>query len=111
ASLFDLITAFNKILKDIPKNVFYEVIKDEFTVEGKMHDIFHLLIKKPLILFSDLFKDAKNKFEIVTIFLAILELIRLKEIIASQDKPFGEIRIERNPENIKPFSHPTYTRR
>lgn len=105
ASLFDLITAFNKILKDIPKEVFYEVIKDEFTVEGKMHDIFHLLVDKPLAYFSDLFKNAKNKFEVVTIFLAILELIRLKEIIAIQERPFGEIKIERNPENIKPIAH------
>lgn len=105
ASLFDLITAFNKILKDIPKNVFYEVIKDEFTVEGKMHDIFHLLVNKSVVFFSDLFKGAKNKFEIVTIFLAVLELIRLKEIVAFQDRPFTEIRIERNPENIKPVPH------
>lgn len=104
ASLFDLITAFNKILKDIPKDVFYEVIKDEFNVEGKMHDIFHLLVGKPIVLFSDLFKSANSKFEIVTIFLAILELIRLKEIIAVQNISFGEIKIERNPENIKPIS-------
>ncbi len=105
ANLFDLITAFNKILKDIPKNVFYEVIKDEFTVEGKMHDIFHFLVNKPLILFSDLFKEAKSKFEVVTIFLAILELMRLKEIAAVQDGLFGEIKIQRNPENIKPVIH------
>ncbi|NQU73159.1 MAG: segregation/condensation protein A [Candidatus Omnitrophica bacterium] len=107
ASLFDLITAFNKILKDIPKNVFYEVIKDEFTVEEKMHDIFHLLINSPKLLFSDLFKDVKSKFEIVTIFLAILELIRLKEIVAVQDKVFAEIKIERNTTNIKPVFHKT----
>lgn len=84
---------------------FYEVIKDEFTVEGKMHDIFHELVNKNVILFSDLFKEAKNKFEIVTIFLAILELIRLKEIVAVQAGPFSEIKIERNPENIKPVPH------
>lgn len=105
SSLFDLITAFNKILKDIPKDVFYEVIKDEFTVEGKMHDIFHLLVEKSVVFFSDLFKNAKNKFEVVTIFLAILELIRLKEIVAVQGEPFTEIKIERNPENIKPIMH------
>ncbi|MDD5449567.1 MAG: segregation/condensation protein A [Candidatus Omnitrophica bacterium] len=103
ASLFDLITAFNKILKDIPKEVFYEVIKDEFTVEGKMHDIFHLLVSRPVIYFSDLFQNAKSKFEVVTIFLAILELIRLKEIAAVQESVFGEIKVERNPENIKPI--------
>lgn len=105
ASLFDLITAFNKILKDIPKDVFYEVIKDEFTVEGKMHDIFHFLVSRPVVYFSELFEGAKNKFEVVTIFLAVLELIRLREIVAVQERPFEEIKIERNPENIKPILH------
>ena len=42
ASLFDLINAFSKALKDIPKELFYEVIKDEFTVEGKVHDLLHM---------------------------------------------------------------------
>ncbi|MEI8176474.1 MAG: segregation/condensation protein A [Candidatus Omnitrophota bacterium] len=107
ASLFDLITAFNKILKDIPRDLFYEVIKDEFTVEGKMHDIFQQLTDRPKVFFSDLFRSAKNKFEVVTIFLAILELIRLKEIVAAQERAFSDIRIERNPEGIKPITHAT----
>ena len=69
-----------------------------------MHEIFHLLLKKPVIVFSELFKEVKNKFEIVTTFLALLELIRLKEIIAFQEGSFAEIKIERNPSNIKPVT-------
>lgn len=102
ASLFDLITAFTKILKDIPKDVFYEVIKDEFTVSEKIHDILHLLVDKPAINFGDLFRIAKNKREVITIFLALLELIRLKEIIVKQASPFSDIEITRNVESVKP---------
>lgn len=102
ANLFDLITAFTKALKDVPKDLFLEVIKDEFTVEEKVHDILHYLLDKPNIALSDLFKRAKNKFEIIAMFLAILELIRLKEIIVLQKELFGEIKIMRNKENIKP---------
>ncbi|MBU1852515.1 MAG: segregation/condensation protein A, partial [Candidatus Omnitrophica bacterium] len=32
ASLFDLITALTRVLKDVPKDVFQEIVKDEFTV-------------------------------------------------------------------------------
>src|SRR3989338_1249361 len=39
ATLFDLITAFTKVLKDIPKEVFHQVVRDEFTVSEKIHDI------------------------------------------------------------------------
>src|SRR3989338_393640 len=81
ASLFDLITAFTKVLKDIPREVFHEVIKDEFTVSEKIHDILHLLVDKKTIVFTDLFKAAKNKSEVITIFLALLELIKIREVV------------------------------
>src|SRR3989338_3114535 len=95
-SLFDLISAFSKILKDLPKDAFHEIIKDEFTVAEKVHEIFHRLLKEPVVKFSALFKAAKNKFEVISIFLAILELIRLKEVAISQPGHFGEIEISRN---------------
>jgi len=102
ASLFDLITAFTKVLKDIPKEIFLEVIKDEFTVSEKMHDILHLMVEHSLVYFTELFKTAKNKAEIITIFLALLELIRLKEVIVRQASAFSEIEVIRNTEAIKP---------
>lgn len=103
ASVFDLINAFTKALKNVPKDLFYEVIKDEFTVEGKIHDLLHLLLVKPQICLGELFGSAKSKIEIIVIFLAILELTRLKEIVARQKEVFGEIEIVRNTQNIKPI--------
>lgn len=102
ASIFDLINAFNKALSSVPKDIFYEVIKDEFTVEEKIHDLLHILLVKPKIALSSLFGAARNKTEIIAIFLAILELIRLKEIVAYQKMIFGDINIVRNTQNIKP---------
>ena len=98
ASLFDLITAFSKVLKEIPKEALHRVIRDEFTVSDKIHEILHILVEKSVIYFSELFKNARNKNEIVTIFLAFLELIKLKEVIVKQKAPFGEIELVRNPE-------------
>jgi len=102
ASLFDLITAFNKVMKEIPKDTFHKVIKDEFTVEEKMHDIFHMLVKRSTLRLTELFKKAKSKLEIITTFLALLELIRLKEIIIRQRDLFGEIEIIQNKELMQP---------
>ncbi len=96
ASLFDLITAFTRVLKDVPKEMFQEIIKDEFTVEQKVHDLLHMLVKTPVISLFDLFKSAKNKPEIIATFLAVLELIRLKEIIVVQKQNFSDIEIIRN---------------
>lgn len=96
ASLFDLITAFTRALKDVPKEMFQEIIKDEFTVERSMHDLLHMLVKTPVMSLFDLFKSAKNKPEIIAMFLAVLELIRLKEIIVVQKQNFSDIEIIRN---------------
>lgn len=100
ASIFDLISAFTKVLKDVPKEQFYEVIKDEVTVSEKMHEIFHMLVKEPILSFFNLFKNARSKLEIIATFLAVLELIRMKEIITRQDKAFGDIKILRNEKRI-----------
>lgn len=96
ASLFDLITALTRVLKDIPKDLFHEIIKDEFTVEQKVHDLLHMFVTAPVLYLSELFKKAKNKIEIIVTFLAILELIRLKEIMIVQKQSFGEIEVIRN---------------
>jgi segregation and condensation protein A len=95
-SLFDLIAAFSKVLKGIPKDTIHEVQKDEFTVAEKVHEIFHRLVREPKIYFSSLFKSAKNKFEVITTFLAILELIRLKEVKIHQGDHYSDIEIARN---------------
>jgi len=103
ASLFDLITAFSRAMEEVPKELFYEVIKDEFTVEGKIHYILHLLLVHSSVTITQLFSEAKNKIEIVVIFLAILELVRMKELIARQKGLFGDIEVIRNKNNIIPY--------
>ncbi|MDD5513194.1 MAG: segregation/condensation protein A, partial [Candidatus Omnitrophica bacterium] len=52
---------------------------------------------------SQLFSQAKNKIEIIVTFLAVLELIRMKEIAAVQRGIFEEIEITRNKNNIVPY--------
>ena len=95
-SLFDLLSAFAKILKGLPQNNFHEVMKDEYTVADKIQDIVERLKKETTVRFSRLFRAAKNKLEAITTFLAILELIRMKEVLIQQDKQFGEIEITKN---------------
>lgn len=109
ASIFDLLNAFSKALEDIPKELFYEVIKDEFTIEEKVHQILHLLLIEQSVRLSDLFGQAKNKMEIIVTFLAILELIRMKEIVARQKDLFSEIEVSRNKENIIPYERRNQT--
>jgi len=104
ASLFDLLSAFSNALKEIPKELFYEIIKDEFTVEEKVHDLLHMLMNTASLSLSSLFGKAINQVEMVVTFLAILELIRLKEIVVAQKELFGDILVVRNQEKMTAYA-------
>jgi segregation and condensation protein A len=45
--------------------------------------------------FTELFANAASRAEIVVTFLALLELIRLKQLRVAQDGAFGEIEVQR----------------
>lgn len=102
-TLFDLLTAFQRVLKAVPDTSAHEVNRDEFSVADKVHELYHRLAREATIRFSSLFRNARNRYEVITTFLAVLELVRLKEVLVSQDTHFGEIEISRN---VKPIASP-----
>lgn len=103
SSLFDLINALSEAIKKLPEEVIHEIVAEQYTVESKIHQILHLLLDRQTILLNELFMQAKSKLEMIVTFLAVLELIRLKEIRVIQKKLFEEIEIWRNKENIVPI--------
>jgi segregation and condensation protein A len=50
-----------------------------------------------VVKFSDLFLSATSRSEVVCTFLALLELVRLKQLVCMQAQDFGEIEIRRAP--------------
>jgi chromatin segregation and condensation protein Rec8/ScpA/Scc1 (kleisin family) len=54
--------------------------------------------------FSELFAGVTSRSEVVVTFLALLELIRLKQLTAVQPEAFGEIEIRRS---VAPILAPT----
>ncbi len=92
-SIFDLIAAFNEALKRAPKEDMAEIFSDTYTVSQKVDFISQLLRKEKRAKLSDIFSGMWHRYEMVCTFLAILELIRMKQLRASQTGPFGEIEI------------------
>lgn len=101
ASLFDLITSFRKVLKHIPKTVFHEVVKDRYSVKDKIHTIFHMLQNVSKFRFEDVFSCNKDKDEAIVTFLAVLELIKMQEVLIVQKEVFSGIEIMRHPDAVK----------
>lgn len=105
ASLFDLLTALSQVLQKVPREIFHEIIRDEFTVEQKMAALRARLTQAARVPFSQLFEAAKNKLEVITTFLALLELIRQGVLVARQGELFGEIVVLR-AEPVSPAMTP-----
>jgi segregation and condensation protein A len=97
-SLFDLINAVSQILKRINQRPeARDVFEDRWTVSEKIESLMQALTERPFLRFSELFATATSRSEIVVTFLAMLELIRLRHLVALQNETFGEIEVRRAP--------------
>jgi len=95
-SIFDLINAFQKVLKRVNKTEdLREIFEENFTVSDKIEFVLKMISTGVPLKFSELFADAASRTEIVVTFLALLELIRLKQIRVSQPAQFAEIELAR----------------
>lgn len=92
-TLFDLLKAFHEVVRRFEAQRGLELQQEEVTVEQKVTDIRHLLMVHDTIHFSTLFTRMPSKVHIIVTFLALLELVRLREIWLYQKKVFAEIYI------------------
>jgi segregation and condensation protein A len=94
ASIFDLVNAVNVVLKRFGKREDQrDIFEDKWTVSEKIELLMRVLSERPGVRFSELFEGVTSRSEVVVTFLALLELIRLKQLAAVQREPFGEIEI------------------
>jgi segregation and condensation protein A len=92
--IFQLINAFQVVLKRVEaREDWQEIFGENFTVSDKIDQILQSVANKTSVPFSTLFAAAASRVEIVVTFLALLELIRLKQVRALQSNPFDEIQI------------------
>lgn len=96
-SLPKLVDAFARVLANaaiheqeiIPK----KVVKDRFSVHEQMENIRLMISVRKQMKFTDLFEPDYDKSDIVTTFLAVLELLKYGRLRAEQEEVFGEITI------------------
>jgi segregation and condensation protein A len=92
--IFQLINAFQAVLKKIEaRQDVQEIFGERFSVSEKIDTILRRVATGVPIRFSDLFGTAVSRIEVVVTFLALLELIRLKQVRAIQKNIFEEIEI------------------
>jgi segregation and condensation protein A len=109
AGIFDLLNAVNAVLKRFQQKEAgtREIFEDKWTVSEKMEFVLATISNRGPVKFSDLFATAANRSEVVCTFLALLELIRLKQLQCLQPEPFAEIEISHKAADQPDASAPT----
>lgn len=92
-SVADLITAFKDVLDRMPKDEAHQVFVDRLTIADAIAFLLDRIREEGSIRFDRLIEEFQTKNEILSFFLGILELVRLRTVKVYQANPMGLISI------------------
>ncbi len=101
--LWDLVTAVARVLRDSPAARETSIVYDDTPIHVFMERIYQRLQSAQSLDFADLFTGIVHKTTIISVFLAVLELVRHGHVRAEQTRDFGRIEIFRGP-NDQPLN-------
>jgi segregation and condensation protein A len=97
-TLYDLLLAFRDVVKRAEERPMMELDREEFSVEQMMAFLVEKISSaRDNVTLTDILPHITSRRGLITAFLALLELTRLKAIYLTQEKPFGEITARANP--------------
>ncbi|MGP0630424.1 segregation and condensation protein A [Nitrospina sp. 32_T5] len=112
ATVFDLFSAFKKVLDQKSFHKDYEIEITTLSVTDRIRGVLGRLNQVESLSFEALFDEATTKQEVIVTFLAILELMRMKLARCQQSKHFETIRLyldsdrEKQEAALKDFKDP-----
>ncbi|MCC7087276.1 MAG: segregation/condensation protein A [Pirellulales bacterium] len=89
--LWDLVSAFGRILREQATSGPSNIIYDDTPIEVYMQRIHSQLMMHGRLAMSELFRPHTNKSTLIGLFLATMELARHHGVLLEQDNLFGEI--------------------
>ena len=88
-------TAFRAILERSSGKDLLELEPDRLLVTDKINEIMERLKGQQWLTFGSLFEHDLSRLNVLTTFLALLEVVKLQLVRVYQDVPFGTILISR----------------
>lgn len=90
----DLFLAFSKVMtkkqEEFSKS-YTTIVRDEYKIEDMMEVVRQRCRAHKCLALQDIFAETKDMNEVITLFLAILELVKVQEIQVIQEENFGNI--------------------
>ncbi|AFM25123.1 segregation and condensation protein A [Desulfomonile tiedjei] len=93
--LSDLLSALRDVLERTPRRDLMELQPETLLVKDKIIEILDRLGSRPWITFQSLFDKDESRRNVLTTFLALLEIVKLQLVRIYQEVPYGTILISR----------------
>ena len=94
----DIFLAFSKIMTEKQEEIrrrHTTIARDDYKIEDMMLIIEEAFSAKNKLFLDELFSDAKDMNQVITLFLATLELIKIHRISVQQETIFGTITLRK----------------
>ena len=93
--LFSLLTAFRAVVERAKQRPAIPLPAEHQSIETRIDQLLAMLSEAEACGFDELFSDVSTRLGLITTFLALLEMIRLKLVRVFQTGAFGPIRVYR----------------
>ena len=98
ATLFDMLNVFRDVLKRFEERPTLDVVREEYSIEQMATYVMaEVAASTNGVRFTQLLERFSTRKALITVFLAILELARLRAIDLGQSDAFEDIDVRRNP--------------
>jgi segregation and condensation protein A len=91
ASVFDLLTVFQKILSRHIEEVQMEIEREEVSLADMLKSLKKRIFEKKELSLLEFFEEMHTRRELVTAFIAVLEIVRTESVKLMQTTTFGDI--------------------
>ncbi len=91
-----LLDALYEVLEEMnpPEPPVHSMAALEITIDDKLTELGELVRQGKPFRFKQILRQARNRTEIIITFLAVLEMIKLRQVRVMQSQPFDDIMIE-----------------
>ncbi|MBV9242166.1 MAG: segregation/condensation protein A, partial [Acidobacteria bacterium] len=91
ATVFDLLSIFQKVAERHKNEVKMEIEREEVSLADMIKDLKRRIFEHGEISLLKVFEEMHNKRELVTAFIAVLEIVRTESVRLMQKATFGDI--------------------
>lgn len=91
ASVFDLLTVFQKIVARHVEEIKLEIHREEISLADMIKTLKKRIMEIGEVSLLEFFEEMHSKRELVTAFIAVLEIVRTEAVRLTQSSTFGDI--------------------